>query len=175
MCHDLKECGFQSPVELFYKLFIKLLRLVRWQAFILGLVVCEINFLGITHKDYKIALFFQRSRLVSPKFPRPQGSETETLAIRDQDQGSEIRDLQQMVLRPRQKLRPGLKTTTLCGTGMCPSGNPVFHILSVLIPSNVYFLQCKNNLYMLKKLSKTLIMTIINPNFLRFMNSSTYQ
>ena len=36
---------------------------------------------------------------------------TETLAIRDQDQGAETRDLQKMVLRPRP--RPGLETTTL--------------------------------------------------------------
>ena len=38
---------------------------------------------------------------------------TETLAIRDQDLGSETRDLQKMVLRPRPRPRPGLETTTL--------------------------------------------------------------
>ena len=41
---------------------------------------------------------------------------TETLAIRDQDLGSETRDLQKMVLRPRPRPRPGLETTTLVGT-----------------------------------------------------------
>ena len=72
MCHDLSECGFQSPVELFYKLFIKLLGLVRPQAFILGLVVC-----GITHNNFKNSCFSKGLGWSSPNFrdlkvPRPR-------------------------------------------------------------------------------------------------------
>ena len=120
MRHDLSECGFQSPVELFYKLFIKLLRLVRRQAFILGLVVCEINFLGSTHKNFKNSCFFFFFSKVSAGLAQISETsrfrdrdKTETLAIRDQDQGSETRDLQKMVLRPRPRPRPSLETTTL--------------------------------------------------------------
>ena len=49
MYHDLRGCVFQSPVELFYKLYIKI---EISQAFILGVVICEFfNILRIAHKN----------------------------------------------------------------------------------------------------------------------------
>ena len=48
---------------------------------------------------------------------------TETLAIRDQDQGSETRDLQKLVLRPRP--RPGFETTTLMCSSIFSESSPV--------------------------------------------------
>ena len=49
MYHDLRGCVFQSPVELFYKLYINI---EISQAFILGVVICEFsNILRIAHKN----------------------------------------------------------------------------------------------------------------------------
>ena len=56
MYHDLRGCVFQSPVELFYKLYINI---EISQAFILGVVICEFsNILRIAHKNIKKWLFF---------------------------------------------------------------------------------------------------------------------
>ena len=53
--HDLRGCGFQSPVELFYKLNTNI---EFSQAFILGVVVCELfSILRIAHKTLKMAVF----------------------------------------------------------------------------------------------------------------------
>ena len=54
-CTMTWEGVFQSPVELFYKLYINI---EISQAFILGVVICEFsNILRIAHKNIKKWLF----------------------------------------------------------------------------------------------------------------------
>ena len=62
------------------------------------------NILRITHKDFKNGCFFKGLGWSRPNFrdlkvPRPR-QDRDFSYIRDQDQGSETRDLQKMVLRP---------------------------------------------------------------------------
>ena len=90
MYHDLRGCVFQSPVELFYKLYINI---EISQAFILGVVICEFfNILRIAHKNIKNGCFLKGLGRSRPHFW--DRDKTETFAIRDQDQGSKTRDLQ---------------------------------------------------------------------------------
>ena len=79
-------------VELFYKLYINT---EISQAFILGLVVCELF-------DILVICFLKVSAglaQISETSRFRDRDKTETLAIRDQDHGSETRDLQKIGLK----------------------------------------------------------------------------
>ena len=97
MYHDLRGCVFQSPVELFYKLYINI---EISQAFILGVVICEfLNILRIAHKNIQNGCFLKGLGWSRPNFR--DRDKTETFAIRDQTRA------------PRPEIcKNGLKTKT---------------------------------------------------------------